>query len=258
MQKEQTPFTGMAGARGTGVSLSYKNAASSGSAHQVSGNYFELLGVRPALGRLLTEDDDRTPGGSPVAVLGYTYWTSKFNADPSVLNQQLIVNGFPMTIVGVAQKGFLSEKLGSTPDIFVPLTMRKEMDPGWNAFSNRQNYWLPIFGRMKPGMTIKRAETEINVTYQGQLQQDIALLKNTKADVLAKYRAKRVILKEGQYGRGGLRDEAQSRIYILMGITLMVLLIACANVANLQLARAAARTREVAVRAAVGGSRRRP
>jgi predicted permease len=257
MQKEQTPFTALAGARGTGVSLSYKNAASSGQAHQVSGNYFDVLGVRPAMGRLLTEDDDRTPGGGPVVVLGYSYWTSKFNNDPSVLNQQIIVNGFPMTIVGVAQKGFLSEKLGTTPDIFVPLTMRKEMDPGWNAFTNRQNYWLPVFGRMKPGMTLKRAETEINVTYAGQLQQDIALLKQPKPDLLERFKAKRVILKEGQYGRGGLRNEAQSPIYILMGITVLVLLIACANVANLQLARAAARTREVAVRLAMGASRGR-
>ena len=257
MQKEQTPFTALAGARGTGVSLSYKNAASSGQAHQVSGNYFDVLGVRPVMGRLLTEDDDRTPGGGPVVVLGYSYWTSKFNNDPSVLNQQIIVNGFPMTIVGVAQKGFLSEKLGNTPDIFVPLTMRKEMDPGWNAFTNRQNYWLPVFGRMKPGMTLKRAETEINVTYAGQLQQDIALLKQPRPDFLERFKAKRVILKEGQYGRGGLRNEAQSPIYILMGITVLVLLIACANVANLQLARAAARTREVAVRLAMGASRGR-
>jgi predicted permease len=255
MQKQQTPFVGLGAARGQQVSLAYKNGSSHGSARLVSGNYFGLLGVRPAIGRLFTEDDDRTPGGHPLAILGYSYWVSSFGGDVGVLNQSINVNGYPMTIVGVAQKGFASEKLGEPPEIYVPVCMKKEVTPDWNGLSDRKNYWISLFGRLKPGMTLKRAEVAINVAYRGQLLQDIELLRHPRPDMLAKFKAKKVILKEGQYGRGGLRDQGKQPLLLLIGITALVLLIACANVANLQLARGAARTREVAVRLAMGASR---
>jgi hypothetical protein len=151
LQKEQTPFTAIATARNTGVSLSYKNAATPGGAEMVSGNYFDLLGVKPALGRLFSEDDDRTPGGHPVVVLSHTYWLSKFNGNPAVLNDSLVVNGYPMTIVGVAQKGFISIKPGANPDIFAPVTMANQMaglvfSEARDSFRDRRRYWLPIFG----------------------------------------------------------------------------------------------------------------
>jgi hypothetical protein len=103
LQKEQTPFTGLAGARLQFVSLAYRNSASHGMARLVSGNYFEVLGVRPVIGRLFTAEDDRTPGGHAVAILSYGYWSLRFGSDPSVLNQTLNVNGYPMTVIGVAQ-----------------------------------------------------------------------------------------------------------------------------------------------------------
>jgi predicted permease len=255
MQKQQTPFVGLGAARGQQVSLAYKNRSSHGEARLVSGNYFGLLGVRPALGRLFTEDDDRTPGGHPLVILGYGYWVSSFGGDVGVLNQSINVNGYPMTIVGVAQKGFASEKLGEPPEIYVPVCMKKEVTPDWNGLSDRKNYWISLFGRLKPGMTLKRAEVAINVAYRGQLLQDVELLRRPKPDLLAQFKAKKVILKEGQYGRGGLRDQTKQPLFLLVGITGLVLLIACANVANLQLARGAARTREVAVRLAMGASR---
>jgi predicted permease len=255
MQKQQTPFVGLEAARGQQVSLAYKNTSSHGTARLVSGNYFGLLGVRPAIGRLFTEDDDRTPGGHPLAILGYSYWVSSFGGDVGVLNQRINVNGYPMTIVGVAQKGFASEKLGAPPEIYVPVCMKKEVTPDWNGLSDRRNYWISLFGRLKPGMTMQQAEVAINVAYRAQLLQDIELLRQPKPDFLARFKAKKVILKEGQYGRGGLRDQGKQPLFLLMGITGLVLLIACANVANLQLARGAARTREVAVRLAMGASR---
>ena len=255
LQKEQTPFAGLAGARLASVSLSYRNSASTGRADTVSGNYFEVLGVQPALGRGFTQDDDRTPGERAAVVLSYAYWVSRFGGDASVLNQTLLVNGYPMTIVGVAQRGFGGEKPDSAPDVFVPITMKKEITPGWDGFSNRKNYWVTMFARLKPGIARKQAEAAINVAYHGQIEQDAQLLSRPSATMLAQFRARKIILRPGEYGRGALRDDSRKPALLLMGLTALVLLICCANVANLQLARAAARTREVAVRLAMGASR---
>jgi hypothetical protein len=171
MQKEQTPFTGLAGGRPMDASIAFHNSALPGTAHLVSGNYFELLGVKPALGRLFTDDDDRNDGagGRPVAVLSYNYWISRFGADVSALNQTMLVNGYPLTIVGVAQKGFQSERLGGSPDIYAPISMKKALTPDWDAFQDRKNYWISLFGRLKPGVTVAQADAAINVTYRSQL-----------------------------------------------------------------------------------------
>src|ERR1700733_1835622 len=123
-----------------------------GTACLASGNYFELLGVRPAMGRLFTEDDDRIEGGQPVVVLSYNYWISRFGGDVSALNQTMIVNSYPMTIIGVAQKGFLSERLGDSPDIYAPISMKKTLTPDWDGFQDRKSYWVTLFARLKPGV----------------------------------------------------------------------------------------------------------
>jgi predicted permease len=255
MQRDQTAFAGLAGARAMPASIAFRNHALPGSAHLVSGNYFDLLGAGAAMGRLFTDDDDRTEGGHPVVVLSYNYWLSRFGGDPSTLNQTVIVNGFPMTIVGVAQKGFLGERRGESPDIYAPISMKKALTPDWDAFADRQNYWITMFARLKPGETLAQADAAINATYRGQLEKDIQLLKQPSPNLLQRFRAKKIILRPGQYGRGSLRDQSRDPLLLLIGMTAMVLLISCANVANLQLARAAARTREIAVRLALGASR---
>ena len=255
LQKLQTPFTGIGARSQSSVSLSYKNNAIPAYADTVSGNYFELLGVRAALGRVFREDDDRVPGGRAVAVLSYTAWVSQFGGEASVLNQKVLVNGYPFTVVGVAQKGFVSEKPGDAPDVFVPITMRKQITPDWDGFDNRKDYWVTMFARLKPGVTKEQAQAAINVVYHGEIEQDAQLLSRPSATMLAQFRAKKMILKAGQYGRGGLHNDSREPALLLMGMTALVLLICCANVANLQLARAAARSREIAVRLAIGASR---
>jgi predicted permease len=255
MQQEQTPFTGLAASRGLEASMAFRNSAVPGTAHLVSGNYFELLGVQPAMGRLFTPDDDRIEGAHPVVVLSYGYWLSRFGGEVSALNQTMMVNGYPMTIVGVAQKGFLSERQGDSPEIYAPITMKKALTPDWDAFHDRKTYWVTLFGRLKPGVTMAQAEAAINVTYHGQIEKDVQLLKQPSQNLLERFRVKKISLRPGQYGRGGLREQSQEPLLLLIGMTAMVLLICCANVANLQLARAAARTREIAVRLAMGASR---
>lgn len=255
LQKAQTSFTGIAVGRTVGASLSYHNNPYSGAANAVSGNYFELLGVHPAIGRLLTADDDGNPGEHPVAVLSHDYWTAHLGSDPGVLNGTLSVNGYPMTIVGVAQQGFSGEKPGSTPDIYFPVTMIEQITPNRQRLTNRKVYWLSMFGRLKPGLTLAQAQAAINVPYHAQVEVDAQLLSRPSATLLARFQARTLVLKPGEYGRGDLRDSARQPAFLLISMTVLVLLIACANLANLQLARASARAREIAVRLAIGASR---
>jgi hypothetical protein len=135
-----------------GTNLSYRGQTLSGDGMFVSGSYFPVLGMQPALGRLLGPADDRAIGEAPVAVLSYAWWQSRFGADPNVLNDTIIVNGQSLTIVGVAPRDFISTTLGATPQVFVPITLRGILQPGFKAFDERRNYWVYAFARLKPGV----------------------------------------------------------------------------------------------------------
>ncbi|HYT68087.1 MAG TPA: ABC transporter permease [Vicinamibacterales bacterium] len=258
LQKVQTVFTGIAAHLLFGANLSYQGQTLNGQGLMVSGNYFQVLQLQPALGRLFDSNDDRLVGEAPVVVLSHAYWTTRFAADPNVLNQGLIVNGRTLTIVGVAPRDFDSTTLGAKPQVFVPITLKGQMQPGWRSWNDRTVYWAYLFARLRPGVSIETARGALNAQYHAIINDvEAPLQKDISEATLAKFRAKPIVVEPGGHGQSQVRSGAQTPLYLLLSVTGFVLLIACANIANLLLARSAARANEMAIRLAIGASRAR-
>ncbi|MBI2402293.1 MAG: ABC transporter permease, partial [Gemmatimonadetes bacterium] len=255
-QQARSSFEGIAAHVPFGANLAYANQTISGQGILVSGSYFPLLGVRPALGRLLSPEDDRTIGAHYVTVLSHGYWQNRLGADPTVLNKTMVVNGQAMTIVGVTARRFEGTTLGAQPDVFVPITMRGVMVRGFDGFDNRRSYWAYLFSRLKPGVTLEQASAEINTIYRAIINDVEAVLQRGMSEqTMANFRAKQIVLSDGRRGQSSLHAEVETPLMLLLTITGVVLLIACANIANLLLARGAGRSQEMAIRGSLGAGR---
>lgn len=250
-------FAGLLARFPISVSLSSNDQTERVDGELVSGNYFEVLGVEPALGRVFTQDDDKTPGAHPVVVLSHKYWTRRFNNDASILNKAMTVNGQVMTVIGVSRAGFSGVQIGQLPDLFVPLNMKAKMTPNWDGLDSYKDSYLSLIGRLKPGLTISQAQTNIEPIYRAILQDSLPKMANWGEETQKRYVEKKILLDPGENGRQILQKDIKQPLYILMGIAGLVLLIACTNVANLLIVRGASRQREIAVRMALGASRMR-
>jgi putative ABC transport system permease protein len=251
-------FSGLIATDKVSVGVQWHNQPELVDGELVSGNYFDVLGMRPALGRLLVASDDVVPDANPVAVLSFSYWQRRFGADPAVANQSVLINGRPFTVLGVAPPGFHSVVMGDTPDLFVPMTMKAEIRPEMNDLLDRKSRWLNIVGKLKPGLSREQAEAGVAPLWYSiraeELKQRGHSSEHFKESFLTK---SHLFVREGAKGFSPLRADVQEPLLIIMGMVGLVALMACANVGSLLLVRAAGRIREMSVRYALGAKRAR-
>lgn len=258
LREHTTVFSGLLAYRDIDVNVSGHGATESAHASLVSGNFFETLEVQPALGRVFSPYDETAPGANPLVVLSYGYWVRQFGGDPSVLNKPLVVNGVSLTIVGVARKGFDGVQIGETPDMFVPVSMKSQMMPTeGHALDDHSDFWLPVIGRLKPGISLVRAQASLQPVYASLLKEDAKIRGGFTPSLFKRYTSKPLLLVSGSHGRLVLQQDTAEPVIILMSMVGLVLLIACANLASLLIARGESRQREIAVRQAMGAGRTR-
>ena len=252
-------FSGVIARGATQMNISYGDQTERVRGELVSGNFFEVLGVRPWAGRLFTQDDDRNPGAHPVAVLSYDFWDRRFSKDPNLIGKTILVNEYPLTVIGVTPPGFYGVNLSNNPDVRVPMMMTPVFNPRPPDRLNRWRLqWLTLMARRKENVTAAQAQASLAVLYRQLLEVEAQQLPpDTTAYDREQFLAQKIAVAPGEQGFRHLQTELKTSLWLLFGATCAVLLILCANLANLMMARATVRAQETAVRLALGAGRLR-
>src|SRR6187401_3495768 len=260
LQQKAEPFAEVICRRLFDASVSVDNQTERVEAEMVSGNYFTMLGVKPAAGRVFnSQEDDQIYRGHPVAVHSHAYWMRRFAGDRSVIGRKMLVNNYPMTVVGVSAEGFGGLDPARAPQIRVPILMKPIMMPEWSWFEmdNRRARWVQVFARLKPGYTVESAAAPLQglFTQIRGYEMTLPAAKDWSKYAREQFMKGRLLVAKADLGYSPLRNDFSTALIVLMGMVGLVLLIACANVANLLIARGFMRQREIAVRLSIGATR---
>ncbi|WP_348260909.1 ABC transporter permease [Telmatobacter sp. DSM 110680] len=256
LRDQNTALSGLIAESQLTLGVTWNNHAESVQAELVSGNYFETLGVRPAVGRLFVAGDETAPGANPVVVLSFDYWRTHLAGAP-VAGKTLLVNGTPFAIAGVADPGFHSMVWGQMPAVFVPLSMEQVLTPEWPYLKDHGSYWIDLIGRLKPGGTRAQAEASLNMLFTSLRAAEFTQLGDQSAHAKQGFISNAHLnVTAGAKGFSPMRDSLETPLTIILAMVMLVMGMAVVNVASLLLVRAAARAREISVRYALGATNR--
>src|ERR1700730_2251614 len=259
LQQQKEFFDGVFCRAATTINVSTSGEPRLTAAELVSGTYFSVLGVSPALGRLLTIDDDQAPGSSPVVVLSYDFWKNLFGSAQDIVGRKVLVNQYPMTVVGVAAQAFHGIDVGEVPSLWIPAVMSAQAIPGFNTMLDRRTRWVQILGRLKQNVSLAQAQTGLQPWFKAMLDEDTRRtnISRASAEHRREFLASTLALTPAPQGHSVLRHDFSRPLCVLFVATLVLLALACLDVAGLFLARGSARHREVSTRLALGASRGR-
>src|SRR5258708_6871535 len=259
LSAENKVFDGMFCRAPFSLNLATGDTPEQANAEVVSGSYFSVLGVRPAVGRLIEESDDLQPAAHPVVVVSFDYWRNRMGGASDVIGRKVRINNYPMTVIGVAAAGFRGVDWGEVPSLWIPAMMKKQATPEFDWRSNRGGTWVHVFGRLKPGISMQQAQASLQPWFKAMLEADTHRDGWPKVTEVQrrKFLASNLVLLQAAQGRSDLRGRLERPLIVLLSATGLILLLACLNVASLCLARGFARQRETALRLALGASRGR-